>query len=45
MATIAAYFNANFGKEVSPLPKVIKTTDDKTLNAQENIIARKNCFQ
>lgn len=45
MTTILIYFSANLGKEVPPLPKVVKTTDGKVLYTQEDIIAGKGYFQ
>lgn len=45
MSTILIYFSANLGKEVPPLPSVVKSSDGKILYTQEDIVEGKGYFQ
>lgn len=45
MSTILIYFSANLGKEVPPLPCVVKDSSGKVLYTKEDIIEGKGYFQ
>lgn len=45
MSTILIYFSANLGKEVPPLPSVVKSSEGKVLYTQDDIVAGKGYFQ
>lgn len=45
MSTILIYFSANLGKEVPPLPAMVKSSNGEVLYTQQDIVAGKGYFQ